>query len=240
MTKPVATADAAASRTIAQEISDILVRDIVTGVLPQSSKISEPELSRRYKVGRGPLREAILRLEGMGLVVRAAHVGARVVTLMPSDLCEIFAVREALEGMAARQAAASLSNTELDELEQLLAVHARYIQRHDGREYIEQGGDYDFHYRIIQGSKNQRLIQSLCNELYHLVHMYRQSGGRLARSEQALEEHRAILKALQDRDGELAEILMRRHIARSRKAIEQSLEGCFKNNDGEAGDVRDR
>ena len=194
MIKPVATTDAAASRTIAQEISDILVHDIVTGVLPQGSKISEPELSRHYKVGRGPLREAILRLEGMGLAIRAAHVGARVVTLTPSDLCDIFVVREALEGMAARQAAVSMSNSELNELEQLLVEHARYIQRHDGREYIEQEGDYDFHYRIIQGSKNQRLIQSLCNELYHLVRLYRQSRGRQARPERALEEHRAILK----------------------------------------------
>ncbi|WP_236631964.1 GntR family transcriptional regulator [Endozoicomonas montiporae] len=212
-----------AGKTIAQEVTTVLVNDIVTGVLPQGSKISEPDLSRRYQVGRGPLREAILRLEGMGLVVRAAHIGARVVTLTPADLSDIFSLREALEGMAARLAAESMSQHELDDLEQLLDKHADYLHRHDGQEYIEQQGEYDFHYRVIQGSDNQRLIQSLCNELYHLVRLYRHSSGRKGRPEQALDEHRMILKALQDRDGELAEMLMRRHIARSRKAIEQAL-----------------
>lgn len=210
-------------QTLAQDISQTLIADIVSGALPQGSKISEPELSGHYGVSRGPLREAILRLEGMGLVTRAAHVGARVVTLTTSDLLDIFAVREALEGMAARLAATAMTQNELEELGKLLGQHAQYIQDHDGQRYIEQESDYDFHYRIITGSNNQRLIQSLCYELYHLVRMYRLAQGRLARPGQALEEHRMIYYALKNRDGELAETLMRRHIGRARNEISQAL-----------------
>ncbi|MGI9275987.1 MAG: GntR family transcriptional regulator [Endozoicomonas sp.] len=205
--------------TLAQEVAETLINDIISGVLPEGSRISEPELSRRYGVGRGPLREAILKLEGIGLVQRAPHVGARVVALSSEELKQIFAVREALEGMAARLAATNMSLRELAELEQLLKTHESYLREHDGQAYIEQDGDYDFHYRIIKGSGNQRLIRSLCDELYHLIRIYRKSTGRHARPEQALLEHKMIFRAIQDRDGELAEILMRRHIARARKEI---------------------
>ena len=210
--------------TQAQEVTDILIQDITSGQLPEGSRVSEPELSRRYGIGRGPLREAILRLEGMGLVVRAPHVGARVVTLNHNELSEIFAVREALEGMAARLAATNMSDHELNELGELLDNHARFVEENDGQAYIDQKGDYDFHYRIIKGSRNQRLIRSLCDELYHLIQMYRKSSGSNARPEKALVEHQMIFKALKDRDGELAEILMRRHIGRARREIQQYID----------------
>ncbi|ELU09351.1 hypothetical protein CAPTEDRAFT_51198, partial [Capitella teleta] len=106
--------------TQASEVTEVLVQDIISGQLPEGSRISEPELSRRYGIGRGPLREAILRLEGMGLVVRAPHVGARVVTLTRQELSEIFAIREALEGIAAREAARNMSNEDLVDLGQLI------------------------------------------------------------------------------------------------------------------------
>ena len=166
-------------------MAETLINDIISGTLPEGSRISEPELSRRYGVGRGPLREAILKLEGIGLVQRAPHVGARVVTLSGNELEQIFAVREALEGMAARLAASNMSDEELSELELLLATHESYVREHDGQAYIDQDGDYDFHYRIIKGSGNQRLIRSLCDELYHLIRIYRKSTGRHARPEQA-------------------------------------------------------
>ncbi len=210
--------------TQANNIIDVLLQDIISGELAEGSRISEPELSRRYAIGRGPLREAILRLEGMGMVVRAPHVGARVVKLTRKELSEIFALREALEGMAARLAAESMTDDELTDLGLLIEDHARYVQEHHGEFYIDQEGDYDFHYRIIKGSGNQRLIRSLCDELYHLVRIYRKSSRRKSRPELALFEHQMIYKALQDRDGELAEILMRRHIARARKEIEFSIQ----------------
>ncbi|WP_422133673.1 GntR family transcriptional regulator [Endozoicomonas sp. ALD040] len=210
--------------TQSQEVMGLLIGDITSGRLSQGSRISEPELSRKYGVGRGPLREALLKLEAAGLVVRAPHVGARVVTLSQNELSEIFAVREALEGMAARLAAIHMSDQQLLDLEFLLETHASHINEHSGQSYIDQEGDLDFHYRVIHGSCNQRLIRSLCDELYHLIQMYRKTSGRPARPEEALTEHQMIFRALKDRDGELAEMLMRRHIVRARKEIEQFID----------------
>ncbi len=209
--------------TQADEVSGMLIDEITSGALLQGCRVPEAELTRRYGVGRGPLREAIVRLESMGLVIRTPNAGARVVTLSENELAEIFAIREALEGMAARLAAEHMTDHELAELEQLLETHASFIRNNNGQAYIEQNGDYDFHYRIIKGSRNQRLIHSLCDELYHLVQMYRKSSSSSHRPEQALFEHQMILKALQERDGQLAEMLMRRHISRARREIKQHI-----------------
>ena len=212
------------SLTIADRLSNELITAIVTGEIPSGSKISEPDLSRTYRVSRGPLREALRRLEGLHLVTRIPHVGARVVTLDLAQLLEIYHVREALEGMAARLAAQNMSDQEIGELQRLLDMHQRNIEQSEGSEYFQREGDFDFHYRIIQGSKNQRLIDLLCSELYHLIRMYRyRSSQTIARAPVALAEHRHVAAAIAARDGELAEILIRRHISTARKNIERQF-----------------
>lgn len=209
------------TQTIADRLSDELIMSIVKGDIPSGSKISEPDLAKTYQVSRGPLREAIRRLEGLHLVARIPHIGARVVSLDQQQLVEIYQVREALEGMAARLACTHMSDAEITELEQLLDQHEQAIEQTQGKEYFQHEGDFDFHYRIIQGSKNQRLIELLCSELYHLIRMYRfRSSQIVSRPQKALSEHRHICSAIQQRDGELAEMLMRRHINKAQKHIE--------------------
>lgn len=213
------------TQTIADRLSDELITSIVKGDIPSGSKISEPDLARTFKVSRGPLREAIRRLEGLHLVARIPHVGARVVSLHSQQLVEIYQVREALEGMAARLACRNMTDEEIAELKQLLDAHEHNIEESEGREYFQREGDFDFHYRIIQGSKNQRLIELLCSELYHLIRMYRfRSSQIMSRPNKALTEHRHICTAIEQRDGELAEILMRRHINTAQKHIEQQFQ----------------
>ena len=211
-------------QTIADRLSDELITAIVKGDIPSGSKISEPDLARTYQVSRGPLREAIRRLEGLHLVVRTPHVGARVVTLHSAQLVEIYQVREALEGMAARLACRNMSSEEIGELHELLDQHERSIAESDGREYFQQGGDFDFHYRIIQGSGNQRLVELLCSELYHLIRMYRFRSSQVhSRPQTALNEHRQLCTAIERRDEELSELLMRRHISTAQQHIEQQF-----------------
>lgn len=210
--------------TKSESLTALLVEAIVSGEIVSGSKISEPELARRYECSRGPLREAIMRLEGLGLIERIPHVGARVITLSPEKLVELYAVREALEGMAARLAAKNINKEELHGLEQLLATHSQHIDEVEGASYFHQYGDFDFHYRVILASRNKQLINLLCGELYHLLRMYRyQAPKTQSRPNHALEEHKFILHAIRNRDEELAELAMRRHIAGSRKLIEQQI-----------------
>jgi len=217
---------ALASITIPERIFALLREAIVEGTMPAGSKISEPELARAHGISRGPLREAIGRLEACGLVVRRPNVGARVVTLSSQQLLEIFHVREALEGMAARLAAQNMSEAEIADLRLLLEQHGEQIERDRDHAYFQREGDLDFHYRIVQGSHNARMIELLCNDLYHLVRLYRyQFGMSSKRGPRAFVEHEHIVDAIERRDPEMAELMMRAHIRASRENVERLLAG---------------
>lgn len=210
--------------TIADRVFALLREAIVEGDIPAGNKISEPELARAYGISRGPLREAIGRLESCGLVVRRPNVGARVVSMSSEQLLEIFHVREALEGMSARLAAQNMTKAEIDELCVLLERHESQIEKDAGHAYFQREGDLDFHYRIVQGSHNRRMIELLCNDLYHVVRLYRyQFGMPSKRGPRAFVEHRHIVDAIQRRDPEMAEMMMRSHIRASRENAERLL-----------------
>ncbi|WDE05885.1 GntR family transcriptional regulator [Thalassomonas viridans] len=199
-----------------------LRKEIVEGEIPSGSKLSETELSTKYSVSRAVIREAINRLESCHLVERKANVGARVVALTPEGLVELYQIREALEGMAARQAAKNMTDQEIADLTGLLNAHFQEVK--SGDSYYQEAGDVDFHYRIILGSKNKHLIGMLTDGIYHLVRMYRvQLGMAGPRVTTAFDEHQHIVKAIANRDEELAELLMRRHIMYSKNNIEQKL-----------------
>ena len=213
-----------AGATIPERIFALLREAIVEGEIPSGSKISEPELARTYGISRGPLREAIGRLEACGLVVRRPNVGARVVSLSSEQLLEIFHVREALEGMAARLAAQNMTAAEIGDLRRLLTQHGEQIDRDSEHAYFQREGDLDFHYRVVQGSHNRRMVELLCNDLYHVVRLYRyQFGMPSKRGPRAFTEHSHIVDAIERRDPEMAELMMRSHIRASRENVERLL-----------------
>jgi DNA-binding GntR family transcriptional regulator len=212
--------------TVADRVFKQLRRAIVEGDIPAGSKLSEPVLAERFAVSRGPLREAMRRLESSNLLEWRANVGARVVTLSNERLLELFQVREALEGMAARLAAERMSDAAIEELKDLMEQHRQDAAREFWQAYFQQEGDLDFHYRIVIGSGNQRLVRILCDDLYHLARMYRcQFGMKSDRARDALKDHSRVVDAIAERDGELAEWLMRRHVRASRRSVEQHLAG---------------
>ena len=211
--------------TVAARTFDQLRQAIVEGAMAPGSKISEPALAARFGISRGPLREALSRLEAARLVERRANTGARVVHLTHEALLELYVVREALEGMAARVAAERMPTAAIDDLHALLERHRGEIAGEHWQAYFQQEGDPDFHFRIVQGSGNRYLIDVLCEDLYHLARMYRCQFGMNSgeRAAAAFREHQQIAEAVAARDGELAEALMRGHIRASRRAIERRL-----------------
>lgn len=212
-------------QTLSDQVFTELKEAIIKGDLAQGCKITEDEIAKQYGISRGPLREAIRRLEGLRLLVRKPHAGVRVVTLTHSMMEEIYTVREALEGMSARLAATRMSDDEITDLQQLLKNHESTINQSQGKEYFQREGDLDFHYRIAQASNNQWLMDLLSNELYQLLRMCRHRSSQTPeRPIKALAEHKQITEAIAQRDPELAEILMRRHISGAWKIVKDILD----------------
>jgi len=211
--------------TLADIATHRLAHSIVTGELAQGQKLNEAELAERFGMGRGPLREALRHLEGMRLVTRIPNAGARVVVLDRKTLSDLYEVREALEGMACRIAAAQMADEEIEQLSKLLDRHEAQIKKQGGKVYAQSEGDLDFHFQIVRGSRNQMLMDLLGSEQYQLLRMCRYRTSRNAqRTGPALQQHRQIVAALAQRDGELAEMLMRRHIQGAWQSISEMIE----------------
>ncbi|MFT6033066.1 MAG: DNA-binding GntR family transcriptional regulator [Arenicella sp.] len=210
-------------KTLSGQTTVALREAIIKGDIAPGEKLNEPKLAEQFQVSRGPLREAIRRLVAMRLVKHIPHVGATVVTLELESILELYDVREALEGKAAALAAENMSTQDIAKLRTLLELHRQHSEDNAG-EYMQTDGDFDFHYQIIKGSGNQLLTDQLCDELYHLIRMFRFQTSRFkSRSNRALIEHEQLIYAIEQRDPQLAEMLMRKHITRAKASIEHAL-----------------
>jgi DNA-binding GntR family transcriptional regulator len=211
--------------TLAQQVYRRLSAAILAGDLAPGVKISEPALARQYGVSRGPLREALHRLQERKLITRSARQGPRVVRPSVAALAELFMVREALEGMAARLVASHATDAEIARLRAAVTDNAAALNGNDGALMeIDDRHDQDFHFAIAQYSRNPMLTELLCAELYPLLRLYRGlHAGVRPRARRAVVEHERVVSAIEDRDADLAEIMMRRHIAAARARREAAL-----------------
>lgn len=200
-----------------------LVEAIVSGDIPPGAKISEPDLARRLGISRGPLREAVRRLEERGLVQRRPHAGVRVVELSLSDVLDVFTVREALEGMAARLAALRRTEADIDDLRALVERQAASIRT--GADADLRREEASFHSAVARLSGSAQIMSILGSDLHRMIRNYRlrMRVAAAGRGERAVEEHRRIVDAIAEQDTDLAELLMRRHVAAARTVLHADL-----------------
>ena len=211
-------------RSLVDAVTERLEAAIVSGELAPGSRLSEQAVAASLGVSRGPLREAIRRLEGRKLVERTPNIGVRIAKLSLKDLSDLLVVREALEGMACALATENMTDEEVADLERLLDRHGAQRQVRSGEGYYQEAKDFDFHFRLITASGNERLVQMLSGHLYDLLRVYRYKSSTLSgRATRAYEEHRAILEAIKKRDPRLAETRMREHICNARRHVEAQL-----------------
>ncbi len=207
-------------RESSQVIADELGGAIVEGALKPGEKLSEAALASRFKVSRGPVREALRRLAERNLVVFSPNAGARVVQHTLADMVHLQEVRESLEAEAAKLSAGRMPDGQKSELRALLETHAVAIAENPRGSYLQSPENRDFHFLIAKGSANPVLIKILCQDLYPQLRICRRQHQKIpGRGERALEEHRRILTAIEEGDGEMAGLLMSRHVAASRKNL---------------------
>lgn len=203
--------------TLVDKVFNDIFDLIQSGALPLGAEVNEVALAERFSVSRGPVREAVKRLQGLGLVTKEAYMRAKVVDLSVRDLVEIFQLRESVEAMAVRLATETMSDQELDSL---------LAELSDSRNGAgETRPEFDLHVRIAEGCGNSRIRRLLQEELYYLLSIYRLRSGSLpGRRKDAYSEHWQILRAMKNRDADLAESLMRSHIARATHSLLAALE----------------
>ena len=188
---------------------------IITQVLKPGERLMEIQLADEMGVSRTPVREAIRKLELEGLVIMVPRKGAYVAGVSMKDIHEVYEVRAALEMLAVSLAAERITDEELDALERQVLRESEAEASEDTDEHTLDNIVYidtTFHDIIYQAANNQRLVQFL-NILQEQLQRFRAASlSRPGRSKTALEEHKQIIEALSERNGELAAKLAKEHI----------------------------
>jgi DNA-binding GntR family transcriptional regulator len=162
------------------------------------------------EVSRTPVREAFLRLVSEGLLDVRPRVGYFVATISETDIRELFEVREIIESRAARRAAESLTDEELDQLEQMIEDLRLSVQNEDFDSYLEN--EISFHEFLQRHMGNQRLTD-IMESLNDLTYRERVMSLRTAETfQQTIIEHERVVKALMKRDGDKAAWFMGEHL----------------------------
>jgi DNA-binding GntR family transcriptional regulator len=147
------------SRSLVEDIARHLSDAIIEGRIHPGQQIIESDLQRVLGVSRAPLREALLKLEGQGLVKIIPHKGAFIRRMTPRWIKEIFMVRAWLEGLAARLTVEQMEPSRYDEMERILDDMGRSARRKDFKAYFFR--HWDFHRFFIEGGQNKALIRRI-------------------------------------------------------------------------------
>lgn len=172
-------------------------------------RLDERQLSQDLGVSRTPVREAIARLEQEGLVRIVPRRGVFVARKTKQEILEMITVWAALESMAARLITEKATDEEIASLRELFATVEDNTSRADIDEY--SGLNIRFHQAIIALSKSQ-LLESMTETLFiHMRSIRARTIGENDRAHRSIIDHMNIIKALEDRNADLAERLSREH-----------------------------
>ncbi|MDR7486871.1 MAG: GntR family transcriptional regulator [Armatimonadota bacterium] len=219
--------------SLSDRVYEVLKRHLAERRLAPGSKLSVPRLARQLDVSRTPVKEALERLVRDGLVTTLPKRGAFVAILRTQDVDEIYQMREMLEGLAARLAAPAVDEPLVHRLRDLLEVHRAAVERDDLDAHVS--ADVEFHRAIRQRAGNRRLIHALDILQDQIRIVFKTSAAIPGRMRKAVEEHRAILAALERRDPDAAEAAARTHIRRIREAVLAHLDAGHLQGAGQVG-----
>lgn len=215
---------AEAAGSLPNQVYRALRRAILAGDLQPGEKIAEVDVTKVLPVSRTPIREAFRSLESEGLVAPSPSRGVVVRGVKLADLVDIYQLLECLEALAARLAAARISDEELLRLKGALDLTVFFAEQERWEELTEQGAI--FHGIIYESSGNLRLC-TLNRSLREHAHGFRRFRLRApSLAWEGVEGHIGVYEALAARDGDRAADIMTQHLQHSRRLTEELVQAA--------------
>lgn len=209
-----------AVRNAAWAAADVIRREILSGDLRPGQRLRAAELAQELGISRTPIREALLILEGEGLVDASPNKGATVKNYSAADIDDLYKLRAALEGYAARLATEKASASDIEELRRICARQSSLSVDQDTSKLIKENAH--FHDTILRIAGSDRLRSMMT--MVHLPYVYRSYFWRSsAQKENSDHYHKEITKAVEVHDPERAEFLMKAHLLASRDYLVPQL-----------------
>ena len=207
-----------------QKVYSILKDMIMDRKLLPGQKIPQEKLARDLGISRTPLIGALKFLEQDKLVESVPRRGFFVRLFSKEEMVYIFELREVLEGLAARRAAAKITDSQILELDSFFKHYAGQTNISDYKEYARE--DRRFHGFVINVDakeflKSILLTTNIISFSYQVLH----TEGLVRPPNETIHEHLAVIEAIKERDSEAAEELMRQHFKKSLAYLRREING---------------
>ena len=197
--------------SLSNRVFQKLRNNILTGKYEEHEELREITIGKELGVSRTPVREALRRLELEGLVTIIPNKGAYVTGITPKDVKDIYLIRSQLEGLCARLATENITNEQLDKLDEIILLSEFHLNRENSAEQMAEL-DSKFH-EVLYEATNSRILSHVLTDFHKYVLMARKSSVvSEERAKKSIQEHKAILQAIRDRDADMAEQLANEHI----------------------------
>ena len=192
------------SISIADQIFEQLEHDILSGKYARGETISELRLSNELGVSRTPVREAIRRLEQENILEESGR-GLLVVGITHEDLMDMYEIRLQVESLAARRAAARVTDAELKEMRNIIDLQRFYLEKGDTDSSNQiRNLDSQFH-DLLYRCSGSRIYYNVLHSLHKKITKFRMASvSRQGRAQHSIEEHTAIYEALAAHDEDRA------------------------------------
>ncbi|MGW0092854.1 GntR family transcriptional regulator [Streptomyces sp. NPDC003328] len=196
---------------------------ILDGSLTPGSRVTVRPLTEKLGLSPTPIKTALAALEREGFLIAVPHRGYFVPEAGTDDLLELYELREAVDGLAARRTAVAPDHNQIaTQLRQLLTEQREAIEANNLNRYGEL--DLEFHRLIWEGSGSRRLIPIAENLIAQVRLGNRLSARAPGRLSVAVDEHEAILEAIGKGDPRAAERHIRRHVREAGQALRRYLD----------------
>lgn len=205
---------------LSERVYEAIEESILDGDLAPGDPLPEIRISEELGVSRTPVREAIGKLELEGLVKSIPNRGSLVVGISEKDIDDIYTLRMHIEGLAAKWAAEHSTDEQLEQLRGIVELQEFYVQRGGALQVWQL--DTRFHKLLYQSSGSHVLQQTLSNFHHYIQRARELSIKKPGRAVPSVQEHRAIMEAIERHDSAAAERLTAEHI---RNAHENILKG---------------
>jgi DNA-binding GntR family transcriptional regulator len=206
------------TRNASSAATELIRQAIIDGRLPPGRRLKEEELARELGISRTPVREALLMLNAEGLVDAAPNRGAAVRSHSAEDLDDLYQLRALLEGYSTRRAATRLSDEAISGLRESCERFDRLLDEDaEMSELVSE--NLMFHQTILESAASARLV-AMVRQVIELPLVYRSYVWYSPEQQRiSAHYHRQITRALQMRDAERAELVMKEHVYEARDLL---------------------
>ena len=204
--------------SLTDEIADIIRDRILKGEYKIGEKIKETQIASELKVSRTPIREAFKQLENEGLIDYIPNRGCFAKGFTKQDIEDIYAVRKALEILCVEWAVSRITEEQIQNLQDQCDLMEFYTVRQDEKKVLEI--NTGFHDIIYNATGSRFMAQVLRSYKEYIDQTRKALYYEPDYLDEILEEHRAILTAIKNRDAEEGKATMSRHLDGSKRRAE--------------------